>query len=70
LAHSAQSLYYDIELRGARSAGPAGGAPLITTTIVTKTKIFVPIPPQLMECFKVADEPVEFYVRFDLLWHK
>lgn len=69
LAHSPQNLYYDIELRGARSAGPAGGTPLITTTIVTKNKIFVPIPPQLTECFKVADTPVEFFVRFDLLGH-
>jgi molecular chaperone HtpG len=69
LAHSAQNLYYDIELRGARSAGAAGGTPLITTTIVTKNKIFVPVPPQLAECFKVTDNPVEFYVRFDLLGH-
>ncbi|MFA7281166.1 MAG: ATP-binding protein [Sterolibacterium sp.] len=69
LAHSAQNLYYDIELRGARSAGAAGGTPLITTTIVTKNRIFVPVPPQLAECFKVADSAVEFYVRFDLLGH-
>jgi len=69
LAHSAQNLYYDIELRGTRSAGAAGGTPLITTTIVTKNRIFVPIPPQLAECFKVTDTPVEFYVRFDLLGH-
>lgn len=70
LAQSMQNLYYDIELRGARSTGPAGGTPVITTTIVMKNRIFVPVPQQLVECFKVADEPVEFYVRFDFLGHK
>ena len=70
LAQSAQSLYYDIELRGNRTAGDAGGTPVITTTIVTKNRIFVPVPPQLAKCFLVTDTPVEFYVRFDLLGHK
>ena len=70
LAQSAQSLYYDIELRGSRTAGDAGGTPVITTTIVTKNRIFVPVPLQLAKCFLVADAPVEFYVRFDLLGHK
>ena len=70
LAQSAQSLYYDIELRGTRTAGDAGGTPVITTTIVTKNRIFVPVPPQLAKCFLVTDTPVEFYVRFDLLGHK
>jgi molecular chaperone HtpG len=70
LAQSSQSLYYDIELRGNRTAGDAGGTPVITTTIVTKNRIFVPVPPQLAGCFLVADTPVEFYVRFDLLEHK
>lgn len=70
LAHTAQSLYYDIELSGQRSAGDAGGTAVITTTIVTKNRIFVPVPPQLIDSFKVTDGPVEFYVRFDLLSHK
>lgn len=70
LAHSRQNLYYDIELRGARTAGAAGGMPLITTTIVTRNRIFIPVPPQLIDCFKVAENPVEFYVRFDLLGHQ
>lgn len=69
LAQSAQTLYYDIELRGNRSAGDAGGTPVVTTTIVTKNRVFVPMPQQLVECFRVTDAPVEFYVRFDLLGH-
>lgn len=67
LAQSSQSLYYDIELRGSRTAGAAGGTPVLTTTIVTKNRIFVPVPPQLAKCFTAT--PVEFYVRFDLLGH-
>lgn len=70
LAQSAQSMYYDIELRGGRSAGDAGGTALATTTIVTKNRIFVPVPQQLAACFRVTDSPIEFYVRFDLLGHK
>ncbi len=70
LAHSGQSLYYDIELRGSRSAGDAGGTALVTTTIVASNRIFVPVPLQLAECFQIKDSPMEFYVRFDLLVHQ
>ncbi len=68
-ANAGISLYYDIELRGARLAGDAGGTALTTTTIVSNNRIFVPVPSALMECFTVTEEPVEFYVRFDLLMH-
>ena len=67
VANSAYSIYYDIELRGNKSAGEAGGTALATTTIVSSNRIFVPVPPPLMNCFQVTDSPVEFYVRFDLL---
>ncbi|MEO4016304.1 ATP-binding protein [Pseudomonas rossensis] len=68
-ANSGISLYYDIELRGLRNAGDAGGSALTTTTIVANNRILVPVPSALTECFKVTDGPVEFYVRFDLLMH-
>src|SRR5690606_4216899 len=42
VANSGFSLYYDIELRGKRSAGEAGGLALITTTIVANNRIMVP----------------------------
>ena len=70
LANSGQSLYYDIELRGNRSTGVAGGTAVVTTTIVANNRIFVPVPIQLAECFQIADSPMEFYVRFDLLVHQ
>lgn len=69
-ANSGVSLYYDIELRGSRNAGDAGGTALTTTTIVANNRILVPVPAGLYDCFKVTEEPVEFYVRFDLLMHQ
>ncbi|EIV2908188.1 ATP-binding protein [Citrobacter braakii] len=68
-ANAGISLYYDIELRGARLAGDAGGVALATTTIVSNNRILVPVPTPLMNCFTVTDDPIEFYVRFDLLMH-
>ena len=70
VANSNYSIYYDIELRGNKSAGEAGGTAMATTTIVSSNRIFVPVPPQLEACFQVTDSPVEFYVRFDLLTHQ
>jgi molecular chaperone HtpG len=69
LAHSAQTMYYDIELRGARTAGDAGGVPIHTTTIIAKNRIFIPVPPPIVACLQVTDSPVEFYVRFDIIGH-
>ncbi len=68
-ANTGISLYYDIELRGKRNAGDASGTALSTTTIVASNRILVPVPAQLIDCFKVTEEPVEFYVRFDVLVH-
>ena len=38
-----------------------------TTTLITKNRIFVPVPEPLMDEFKVAQGSKEFYVRFDLV---
>ncbi|MDD1963754.1 ATP-binding protein [Pseudomonas putida] len=67
VANSGISLYYDIELKGGRSAGDAGGQALTTTTIVSDNRIMIPVPDGLMNCFRVNEKPVEFYVRFDVL---
>lgn len=61
------SLYYDIELRNPLEPLSAGGSPLPTTTLITKNRIFVPVPDALREQFVVAVEPREFFVRFDIL---
>jgi molecular chaperone HtpG len=61
------SLYYDIELREPIEHTKAGGGMFPTTTLITKKRIFVPIPDMLTEEFKIAAGPKEFFVRFDLL---
>ena len=61
------SLYYDIELREAIDHAKAGGGMFPTTTLITKQRIFVPVPNMLAEEFKLATGPKEFFVRFDVL---
>jgi molecular chaperone HtpG len=38
-----------------------------TTTLITKNRIFVPVPEALAEEFKVSSGAKEFFVRFDVL---
>src|SRR5260370_6049708 len=61
------SLYYDVELREPLEESAAGGALFPTTTLITKKRIFVPVPDPLVDAFKITSGPREFYVRFDLL---
>ncbi len=61
------SLYYDVELREPLDESAAGGALFPTTTLITKRRIFVPVPDPLINAFKITGGPREFYVRFDLL---
>lgn len=61
------SLYYDVELREPLEESAAGGALFPTTTLITKRRIFVPVPDPLVDAFKITTGPREFYVRFDLL---
>jgi molecular chaperone HtpG len=61
------SLYYDIELRKPIEHTKASGGMFPTTTLITKKRIFVPIPDMLAEEFTIAAGPKEFFVRFDVL---
>ncbi|QPB24284.1 ATP-binding protein [Rhizobium sp. 007] len=61
------SLYYDIELKGQIQKSKTGGAMFPTTTLITKGRIFIPIPEILSEDFQVGTAPKEFFVRFDIL---
>ena len=61
------SLYYDIQLREPIDAARSGGSMFPTTTLVTKDRIFVPIPEELESKFQIDGGPKEFVVRFDLL---
>jgi len=61
------SLYYDIELFE-DIGGNTGGGVFPTTTIVTKNRIFIPIPSDLTQFFDLRNiEKREFYVRFNTL---
>jgi molecular chaperone HtpG len=61
------SLYYDIELREPIQRERAGGSMYPTTTIITKRRIFIPVPDQLVDEFRITRGSREFFVRFDLL---
>ncbi|HTT76769.1 MAG TPA: ATP-binding protein [Candidatus Binataceae bacterium] len=61
------NLYYDIELREPVDPETAGGGMFPTTTLITKNRIFVPVPQELASEFKVTGGPKEFFVRFDIL---
>lgn len=61
------SLYYDIELRDPIEQKSAGGGSYETTTLITKKRIFIPVPAELANEFRVATGSREFFVRFDLL---
>jgi len=61
------SLYYDIKLKEPLERQTTGGAMFPTTTIVTKDRIFVPVPKMLEPAFRITDGAKEFYVRFDTI---
>lgn len=61
------TLYYDIELNEPVQGNLTGGDNYPTTTIVTKNRIFVPIPNPLIPSFQLDTDKKEFYVRFDTI---
>lgn len=63
------SMYYDIDLETVLPNEMTGGRPIVTTTILTEGKIFVPIIPEMYNYFNIAHHQgkMEFYVRFDTL---
>ena len=61
------SLYYDIKLKEPLERQTTGGAMFPTTTIVTKDRIFVPVPKTLESAFEITDGAKEFNVRFDTI---
>jgi molecular chaperone HtpG len=61
------SLYYDIKLKEPLETQTTAGAVFPTTTIVTKNRIYIPIPKTLEPAFRITDGAKEFVVRFDTI---
>lgn len=59
------TLYYDIELKEQLTERQASGVMVPTTTLFTKDRIFVPVPPPLVPEFRITEGVKEFFVRFD-----
>lgn len=59
------SFYYELELDKKLYEANTGGEPILSTTIVTKNKIFVPVMPQLYDYFKKSQqEELSFMVNY------
>lgn len=61
------SLYYDIELESPLGSDQTGGAMLASATIVTKNRVFVPVPDNLQSAFAITNGERQFVVRFDTI---
>ena len=61
------SLYYDIDLKTPLEADKTGGETFPTTTIITKNRIYVPVPRVLEPSFQVVAGTKEFYVNFNTI---
>lgn len=61
------NLYYDLKLKEPLETETTGGAMFPTTTIVTKDRIFVPVPKELESAFRISNGAKEFFVRFDTI---
>ena len=61
------NLYYDLKLKEPLERETTGGAMFPTTTIVTKNRIFVPVPKELQRAFQISNGTKEFFVRFDTI---
>ena len=59
-------LYYNIELEQPITF-EMGSLSLLTTTIVTKDRIFVPVPKELSQSFEIKSGEKRFYVTYDIL---
>ena len=61
------NLYYDLKLKEPLETETTGGAMFPTTTIVTKDRLFVPVPGELESAFRISNGSKEFFVRFDTI---
>lgn len=59
------SIYYEMSLSTQLNEKNTGGETLVSTTIITKNTMFIPVPPQLYEYFTLQQgSSLKFYVHF------
>ncbi len=61
------TLYYDIELQTPLAQDKASGIMLPTTTLILKNRLFVPVPNELEDEFRISAGTKQFYVNFDTI---
>ncbi len=60
------SIYYEMALTGQLGERNTGGETLVSTTIITKNSMFVPVPRALYEYFTIEKgKTLKFYVHFE-----
>lgn len=65
LENGSYTLYYDMELKKHLDSELTGGGMVPTTTIITKDKVFVPIPHELEEYFSLREGALKFSIHYD-----
>lgn len=61
------TLYYDIELRSPLAEHQASGRMVPSTTLILKNRLFVPVPDELVDEFRITEGAKQFYVNFDTI---
>ena len=61
------TLYYDMELKTKLEKDMTGGKAIITATIITKNRLFIPIIPEMEDYFDIKEGNRKFVVRFDVI---
>lgn len=61
------TLYYDIELKSPLDQKQANGLMVPTTTLILKNRLFVPVPSELENEFRISEGEKQFYVNFDTI---
>lgn len=59
------TLYYDMELKQRLNGNSTGGRAIISSTIITKDKVFIPIVPEIESYFNFDTGSRKFLVRYD-----
>ena len=57
--------YYDMDLDKKLPQNSTGGRSIVTSTIITENRIFIPVINEMDEYFNIQEGQLKFYVRYD-----